>query len=416
MTVRSNTVHLLFVACGLLGAGAAWAAPDPKLLAAAEKAQPAVIESVKEMVLIESGSADLDGLAKMADLTDKRLKALGFKTERHKVGNSAETVVGTLHGTGKAKIMLMAHMDTVYPKGILATQPYKVDGNRLYGPGSADAKGGIAVILHALQILRDAGWRDFATITVLFDPDEETGSASSAELISKTADQHDTVLSFEPTGAKSVVKGEPLLLGHAGFAKATLEVKGRASHAGVAPQQGRNAVIELSHQLLQTREVAKEVPGTQLNWTNVRADKPINQIPDVAVAHGDVRMLQHGVEDKLLAAVKAKVESGKLVPDTETSVKLEVNRPAFLAGDRGRALYERAKGIYAEIDRELASLPMSGGYTNAGLAARSGKATVIESFGLAGWGYHAKDEYIEIDSIAPRLYLVTRLLVELGKQ
>lgn len=148
----------------------------------------------------------------------------------------------------------------------------------------------------------------------------------------------------------------------------------------------------------------------------MRADKPVNQIPDVAVAYGDVRMLQHGVEDKLLAAVKAKVESGKLVPDTETSVKLEVNRPAFLAGDRGRALHEKAKGICAEIDRELASLPMSGGHTNAGLAARSGKATVIESFGLAGWGCHAKDEYIEVDSIAPRLYLATRLLVELGKQ
>src|SRR6185437_10627999 len=103
--------------------------------------------------------------------------------ERHKSGDSAETVVGTVHGTGKAKLMLQAHMDTVYPSGILATQPYKVEGNRVYGPGIADDKGGIAVIVHSLRILLDAGWRDFATLTVLVDPDEEVGSTSAAALI-----------------------------------------------------------------------------------------------------------------------------------------------------------------------------------------------------------------------------------------
>jgi len=325
-------------------------------------------------------------------------------------------VVGTVHGTGKAKLMLQAHMDTVYPSGILATQPYKVEGNRVYGPGIADDKGGIAVIVHSLRILLDAGWRDFATLTVLVDPDEEVGSTSAAALISQLAEQHDVVLSFEPAAAKSVIKGEPLLLGAAGIAKAVLEVKGRTAHAGAAPEQGRNAVIELAHQLLQTRDLAKDIPGAQLNWTNVRSDKASNQIPDLATAIGDVRITQPGADDKLLAALKAKVESSPLVPDTQTSVRLEVNRPAFLAGERGRALAEKAKAIYAEMGRELAFVPMTGGGTDAAFAARSGKATVLESFGLAGWGYHAKDEYIEADSIVPRLYLVTRLLTELGKQ
>jgi glutamate carboxypeptidase len=406
----------LAAACGLCFATAAQAAPDARLLSAAEKAQPAVIESLKEMVLIESGSADKAGLAKMAELVARRLEALGFATERRKSGDSAEAVVGTLHGTGKAKVMLQGHMDTVYPSGILATQPYKVEGNRVYGPGIADDKGGIAVILHSLQILLDTGWRDFATLTVLVDPDEEVGSGSAAALISQLADEHDVVLSFEPAAAKSVIKGEPLLLGAAGIAKAALEVKGRTAHAGAAPEQGRNAVIELAHQLLQTRDVAKDIPGAQLNWTNVRSDKASNQIPDLATAVGDVRITQPGADDKLFAALKTKIESSHLVPDTQTSVRLDVNRPAFLAGERGRALAEKAKAIYAEMGRELAFVPMSGGGTDAAFAARSGKATVLESFGLAGWGYHAKDEYIEADSIVPRLYLVTRLLTELGKQ
>lgn len=421
MTQRASIFSLrsIALACGLaLGAVATvQAAPDARLLAAAERAQPAVIDNLKEMVLIESGSLNVDGLLKMADLVEGRLKAAGFKTERRKAtaGAGADIVIATLKGTGKRKIMLQGHMDTVYPAGILSGQPYKVDGNRIYGPGIADDKGGLAVIMASLKILADGGWRDYDTLTVVMNPDEEVGSVGSGELIATMADQHDTVLSFEPTAAKSVAKGESLLLGAAGIATATLDVKGRASHAGAAPELGRNALYELSYQMLQTRDLAKDIPGVALNWTVARAVGPLNQITEKAQALGDVRITQPGAEKKLEAALQAKVAAGKLVPDTETTVKLEVGRPAFVAGEKGRALAERAQAIYKELDRELALTPMTGGGTDAGFAGRSGKATVVESFGLAGFGYHARDEYIEVDSIVPRIYLVTRLLTELGK-
>jgi glutamate carboxypeptidase len=415
--MRSRSI-LAFAAAVALATPAAHAAPDAKLLAAVNAAQPAVVDTLKSLVMIESGSTDVDGLAKIAALLDDRLKALGFKTERRKAmpGVGADIVVGTLTGGGKRKIVLQAHMDTVYEKGILQSQPYKQDGNKLYGPGIADDKGGIAVILHSLQLLKDAGWTDYATLTVLFNPDEEIGSRGSGEFISATADQHDVVLSFEPTAAKAVAKGESLLLGAAGIASVTLEVKGRAAHAGAAPEMGRNAIIEISHQMLQTRDIAKDIPGATLNWTNVISNKATNQIPELAVAKGDVRITVPGAEEKLNAALQAKLASSKLVPDTVTTAKLEIGRPAFLAGAPGRALAERAQGIYKEIDRDLGLVPMTGGGTDAAFARRSGKATVVESFGLAGFGYHARDEYIELDSIVPRLYLVTRLLTEIGKQ
>lgn len=411
-------VMALALGCSLGLAGAAEAAPDAKLLAAAEKAQPALIETLKEMVLIESGSRQVDGLLKMAALVEGRLKALGAETERRKAtaGAGADIVLGVFKGTGKHKIMLQGHMDTVYGPGILDSQPYKVEGNRLYGPGIADDKGGLGVILASLQILKDAGWRDYDTLTVLANPDEEVGSMGSGELIASLADRHDVVLSFEPTAAKSIVKGEPLLLGAAGIATATMDVKGRAAHAGAAPDLGRNALIELAYQLLQTKDLAREIPGVTLNWTELNTTGPRNQITERAQARGDVRITQPGAEKKLDAALQAKIAAGKLIPDTETTVKVEIGRPAFLAGDKGRALGEKAQGIYREIDRELGLTPMTGGGTDAAYAARSGKAIVVESFGLAGFGYHAKDEYIEIDSIVPRLYLVTRLLTEIGKQ
>jgi len=415
----SHSMRLCALAAALaLGASGAQAAPDAALKAAAEKAQSAVIESLRQMVLIESGSADRAGLAQMADLVEARLKALGFATERHKTtaGAGADTVVGTIQGTGSKRFMLQAHMDTVYQKGILASQGYRVEGNRVYGPGIADDKGGIAVILHSLALLKDAGWRDYAAITVLFNPDEEVGSIGSGELISKLADQNDVVLSCEPTAAKAVAKNEAVLLGASGATRIDMAVKGRTSHAGAAPELGRNALIELSHQVLQTRDVDKGIPGVQLNWTTAQAGTVRNQIPEKALASADVRTSQPGAAEKLQAALQEMVNSKKLIPDTQTTVTLLGGRPPYLGGAKARALADNAQAIYLELDRPLDVVPMTGGATDAAFAARSDKAAVIESFGLAGWGYHARDEYIEVDSIVPRLYLMSRMLIELAKR
>ena len=270
-------------------------------------------------------------------------------------------------------------------------------------------------MLHALKILKEAGWKDFAKLTVLFNPDEEVGSIGSGELIAEIADQHDFVLSCEPTAAAPAAKNDALLLGASGTATGKMEVKGRASHAGAAPQLGRNALTELAHQLLQTRDVAKSVPGTQLNWTTAQAGKVRNQIPESAVAGADIRVTVKDGLQMLQAALNEKVKD-KLVPDTETTITIEVGRPPFVATDRGRLLAMEGKEIYGEIGRTLDIVEMTGGATDASYANRSGKAVVVESFGLAGFGYHARDEYIDAGSIVPRLYLMTRMLTELGKR
>jgi glutamate carboxypeptidase len=408
------------VSIGLLGlasgASSALAAVDEKLRAAAEQAKPALIETLHDMVMIESGSGDVEGLMKMADFTEARLKALGANTERRKTtrGAGADIVIGRFEGTGTKKLMLIAHMDTVYQHGVLATQPYRVEGNRIYGPGIADDKGGIAVVLHSLQILKDAGWHDYAKLTVLFNPDEEVGSIGARDLISELADQHDVVLSCEPTEAVPAAPNDSLVLGTSGIARGTMEVKGRAAHAGVAPELGRNALIELAHQILQTQDIAKSIPGTQLNWTTAQAGTVRNQIPEKATAGADVRVTVPDGVEKLQAAINEKVKN-KLVPDTETNVQIVLGRPALVASEAGRALAQQGQAIYAEIDRKLDVVGMIGGGTDAGFASRNGKAVVVESFGLAGFGYHARDEYIDTGSMMPRLYLMTRMLTELGK-
>ena len=279
---------------------------DNALFSAAETAKPAVIETLRELVLIESGSGNVLGLIRVAEYAEARLKLLGAATERIEFINGDRLMVkGVFNGSGTLKLLLLAHMDTVYFEGILATQSIHIEGNKMFGPGIADAKGGVAVILHSLAILRDVGWKDFAQITVLFNPDEEVGSIGSGETIAKLGETHDVVLSYEPTSARAVAKEECVLLGAAGTATVTLKVKGKASLAGTAPEQGRNALIELSHQLLATHDIAKAIPGAQLSWTYSQGGLVRNQMPERAYATADVRLLAPAATEKLRAALEA---------------------------------------------------------------------------------------------------------------
>ncbi|NEX63010.1 glutamate carboxypeptidase [Noviherbaspirillum galbum] len=388
----------------------ALAAADERLLQAARAEQDAVIASLKDMVNIESPSADAQGIARMADYTERRLKELGAKVDRrNSTTGPGQIVIGTLKGTGSKRLMLIAHMDTVYPKGILASQPYRVEGNRIYGPGIADDKGGIAVILHGLKMLNDAGWKDYATITVLFNSDEEVGSVGSGELIANLAAEHDVVFSCEP----SAIKPEILLLGAAGTGKVTMQVRGKSAHAGANPELGRNALLEMSHQLIRTQDAAKAVPGTQMNWTMAQAGRVVNQIPESATATADMRLTVSDGFERLERELKERVKT-PVIPDTVTEISIERGRPPFVASPASREFAAQGQAVYAEMQRELTLLPMTGGATDAGFAARSGKAIVVESFGLAGAGYHARDEFITVDAIVPRLYLLARMLQQAG--
>lgn len=407
MRTRCKPLALLLAGCLLHGAAIA-AGPDRTLLAAAGREQAPLMQTLKDMVLIESGSSDAAGLAKMAEYTEGQLKALGADTQRIATAKGpGSIVIGKLTGGGSKRLMLLAHMDTVFKTGILQTQPYRIDGGRVYGPGIADDKGGIAVILHALKMLKDSGWRDYGTITVMFTPDEEAGSPGSKEMIAALGAEHDYVFSCEPTLGNM----ESILLGTSGFAKVTMEVHGRAAHAGAEPEQGRNALIELAHQLLQTRDLPASVPGTQLNWTIAQAGLSGNQIPEKAVATADVRLTAMEGAAQLEAALKERVKHS-LVPDTSTSIAVAPGRPPYKTNAAGRVMARTAQDIYAEMERKLELVEHTGGGTDAAYASRSGKAVVLESLGLPGAGFHSAQEYIEIRGIVPRLYLLARMLQE----
>ena len=389
-------------------------------LAATE--QPKLLDTLKALVNIETGSMHRDGLDTAAEFIAARLKALGGDTEiiepppadiyplEGLPDRMGRVVQSTFRGTGSKRILLIAHMDTVYPAGMLAKQPYRVEGDRAFGLGIADDKQGVATILHVVSMLQTLKARDYGVLTVLINGDEEISSPASRKLITKAGGEHDVVMSFEASRHNS----DKLSLATSGIAMATLTVKGKSSHAGGAPERGVNALYELAHQVLQLRDLSVPATGLKMNWTVANAGVVRNMIPPGAQAWADIRLLRVADLQALEERVNARIKT-RLLPESEVTVKFENRRPPLEATAASRSLAIRAQTIYGELGKSLViDAEPEGGGTDAAFAALDTKAAVIERFGLQGFGAHSTDaEYVLISSIQPRLYLATRLIMDL---
>jgi len=266
------------------------------------------------------------------------------------------------------------------------------------------------MILHTLRLLKARNFQDFGQITMMFNTDEERGSFGSRDLIQKLAAESDYVLSFEPTLAMS----EGLTLGTAGIVYYKVRVKGLASHAGAAPELGVNALVEASDIVLRTMDLDDKSRDLRFNWTIGKGGQVANIIPDAAELEANIRYARKEDLDALFKTLEQRIQGRKKLPKSEITIAPEYGRPAFNADAAGKALVQRAVSIYSEVGGKLNVVERTGGGTDAAYAALSGKP-VIESLGLPGFGYHSNQaEYVMIDAIPRRLYLASRMVMELG--
>src|ERR1700742_4573754 len=265
-------------------AGAATASPrNEKVYQAAEANRAGALELLKEIVNIDSGTGDVEGGTKVEAVLRARLIQLGaeVRTEPAEAPGLPDNLVAVLHGTGKGKILVIAHFDTVFGPGTVAGRPFSIDSsNRAHGPGVGDEKAGDVIALTALKILHDLNLKDYASITVLLDASEERGSPSCTNLIKKLAAENDVEFNMEPGDAPDV-----LTVWRKGAADVVIHVEGRAAHAGMVPQNGRNAAMELVHQI---NALGNSFPtsgdGVTVNLTLINAGSRANIIPDSAEA------------------------------------------------------------------------------------------------------------------------------------
>jgi glutamate carboxypeptidase len=395
---------------------------ENRLLARVRQEQTAYLGTLRDLVSIESGSRDLEGLDRLGAVIAGRMRALGGEVEIVAPGGDiyrmddtpaqpGKSVVGRFRGRGTARILLLAHMDTVYERGMAARQPFRVEGDRAYGLGIADDKSGVALALHAVAVLNALDIHDYGVLTVLINADEEISSPGSRGLITRLGSQHDVVFSCEGSD-----ESDSLRLATSGNGAAILRVKGRASHAGSAPDDGRNALYELAHQILQMRDLSDPRTGAKLNWTVARAGGTRNIIPASAEATADARVLRVEDWDVLEARLRERIRR-QLIPDTQVSVVLERRRPPLEASAASRAMAAHAAQVYASLGRRLRVFDVSGGGgTDAAFAALKTKAPVVEGFGPIGSGAHSDErESIDLRSVEPRLYLLARMILDVSQ-
>lgn len=408
--MRSGRLAALAFAGWVLAAPAFAVESVKPILDSAEKLKPDAIKLWERLVNIDSGTGDAEGLKAVGAIAIDELKQLGASIELVPNANAVagDNVVATLTGTGQGKVLLMAHMDTVFAKGAAKARPFRIEGGRAYGPGVSDDKAGIVVGLTMLKILNELKFKDYARITLFLNTNEETGSRGSRALIEKLAKEHDVTLNLE--GGRT---GDSITVWRKGSGTIKVEVKGRSSHAGGSPELGRNAVMELAHQVLQLSKLADGQKGTTVNFTIFKGGERKNVIPDYAEADADVRAVVaeefDRVERDLAVAIK-----NKLIADTEVTATLTRTFPVMPQNAQIDALAAMAQRIYGELGKTL-TLGGSGGAADSSLAAGVFKPT-LDGLSMIGSNAHTDREYAEPDSMVPRLYLLTRMVMELGRK
>jgi glutamate carboxypeptidase len=380
-----------------------------KVYTAVQANRAGAIELLGEIVNIDSGTGDVEGGARVEAILADRLRAIGAEVRREpaEAPGLPDNLVAVVRGKGSGKILVVAHIDTVFGPGTAAARPFQIDGDRAHGPGVGDEKAGVVNAVTALKILHEIGFKNFASITLLIDDSEERGSPGSSHLIRRLARESDVEFNMEP--------GDPpdaITVWRKGSANIRIQVKGRAAHAGMAPQDGRNAALELVHQLAALEgRFPSSGDGITANLTLLKGGERSNIIPDSAEATVNVRFRRPEEFATVLAAVQADAARTS-VPDTSVAVLYDPAFPPLTEDAAIDALAARARAIYAELGKDLA-FSGNGGASESALAQAEGIAA-LDGLGYVGGDFHTDHEWIDLTSVTPRLYLFTRLLMVTG--
>jgi glutamate carboxypeptidase len=369
--------------------------PVKQLLEQLRDRTPEMIDALRMLVEAESPSADANACAACADVADRLASGL--------LGTPAERCVvdGRVHlrwRFGPAdRVLLIGHLDTVWPLGTTASWPFAADGETATGPGAFDMKAGVVQLLFALNAL-DA----LDGAAVLLTTDEEVGSPTSRDLIREAATAVDAALVLEPSAA-GALKTE-----RKGVAIYRLDVEGRAAHAGLDPESGVNAAVELVHQLLAVVELADPARGTTVNPGIVAAGTAVNTVPAAATAQIDVRTSTRAEAERIDAAFHAMrpVTAGAALAVERVGAVPPLERSA------SASLFARADALAARLGLPALTEAAVGGGSDGNLIAALGVPT-LDGLGAVGDHAHARGEYVRVGAMAERAALVAALVREL---
>ena len=380
--------------------------------AQAEHLMDQYLDDLQAIVNIDSGTYTKPGVDRVAGYLQERFQSFGFATRLERQEQYGDHLVATHVGSAPhgPRILLVGHTDTVFPDGEAARRPFTItrrEGQRAaLGPGVLDMKSGLLIGMYALHLLIASQQANYREVTFVCNSDEEIGSPSSRELIQTVARQSDAALVLEPGRALDTVVSSRRASGQYRVA-----VRGLSAHAGVEPQRGRNAILELSYQVQKMQALNGTVPGTSLSVSIIHGGDRVNVVPDYAYFDMDARANSKAAIQTIEAAMQ-RVVSQPVLDGTQITLSGGMLSAPFERSQQNEALV----GLVKEAGRDLGIKVQdvgSGGASDANNTSAVGTPT-LDGLGAGGGLAHNPGEYIELDYLPARIALLAGLIQRIG--
>ena len=359
-----------------------------------------VLNGIREWVEVESPTSHVAGVNQMMDMVTETLKGLDCSIERipGTDGRADHIAAKSPWGGDEKGILVLSHLDTVHPLGTLEDLPFNVDGDKAYGPGIYDMKGGAYIGLEAFAALVRDGQTTPLPVRFLYVSDEEVGSPTSRRHIEAAGEHAKYVLVTEPAR-----DGGKIVTGRRGSARFRIAARGRPAHSGGQHKEGRSAILEMARQIAKIEARTDYDRNLTVNVGLIEGGSAVNVVPEHCQAELDVRFSDLDTANEIVAWVKA-LESHD--PDIAFTVEGDITRPPFQKSEAIEALYEHAKGLASEIGFDLIDTYTGGGSDGNFIADR---LPVLDGLGVDGAGAHTMHEHLYVSSLVPRMTLMRRL-------
>ncbi len=364
-----------------------------------------MIELLEELVNIDSGSYVKKGVDQIAAILEGKYREAGFVSTIKKEKKTGNNLVLRHQDAKDPKIIIVAHMDTVFPEGTVEKRPFRIEGNRAYGPGVVDMKGSLVSVLYAIKALALVNASAIRNVEIVLNSDEEIGSSNSRKLIEHTARNKDYALIVEPGR-----KDGSIVSARKGGGRYTIKVKGTSAHAGVEHEKGRSAIEELAYKTIKLQKLTKYQDGITVNVGMIEGGTSINTVASSATAGVDVRLIkmdQAPIIDKQIREICAVSD----VEGTEIEVKGSISRPPMEKNSQSIQLLKIIKEAGKELGIEVKDT-FTGGGSDGAFTSSMGIPT-IDGMGPVGGNAHSEEEYLELNTFVERTLLLATVLTKL---
>jgi glutamate carboxypeptidase len=372
-----------------------------------ENKKSEMLDLIQTLVNIDSGSSFKAGVDRVGHILSDALEKEGFSIEIIKQAEYGNHIVAKKAGKGKGRILLVGHMDTVFPEGTAKERPFTVRGNRAYGPGVNDMKSGLASLLYAIKALYSECSSEIGAITVVLNGDEEVGSPTSRPIIEEEAKKVDAVFIVEPgqpTGA--------IVTRRKGVGIFKLQITGRSAHAGNNPADGISAIEELAHKIIELHKLSDLDSGVTVNVGIIGGGSRRNVVADQAFADIDLRIKTKEQGEEMLKRLHEIADKPNL-PGVKISLTGGINRPPMMKTQGTELLYTLVKEAGKMIGLDL-NEAFPGGASDGNFTAALGIPT-IDAMGPVGGFSHSDKEYLEIEKVTERCKLLALSLLLVGR-